>query len=572
MPRLPTAARSGDDPLRRRSRSWPSAASRRPWRWSPPGTWRSRGAPSFTDREARRACAGACDGCLARVDDVPNVMTCRVPAADGMRIETQNVVGSRDTDLLRVADWFFPEGMNHHELFAGVPGVQQVMQGFARRVAGLGKLPGRSRLPRAGARRGARSTSLVVGSGPAGDGRRLALAARGRQVEVVDDDLALGRQRAGPSGRRRRRLGGQPLDAFGDAVDARRAWRSGCARPRPASTGTTSARPGADERGSIEVVHARTLVLAPGAHDGVLAFEGNDVPGVMSAARPGAGCSTTGVAPGAKRRRGPRRRGRPLRGARSPRADPGGHRRAGPPVRVRGSARVKAVTAGDGRGRAADRVRHAPRRCAAGPRLRAVRPGGRRAARTSRAASWSGRRPGGRIRDGVFAVGEVVGTPARDARGGRARARGARDGRRGAGQRSLTERNDAENRSVLDERAEHRETPADGHGVEDPEENEPVLGARRMSTGCPLRPRRRSRGWPATLETSAGDRSGKSTVASRSSRARVRTVIAPKRVPVAATPTVPRSITSGQRRRRRRAGPRGRGAPRAARRRPRPPG
>ena len=31
------------------------------------------------------------------------------------------MVGSKDTDLLRVADWFFPEGMNHHELFAGVP-------------------------------------------------------------------------------------------------------------------------------------------------------------------------------------------------------------------------------------------------------------------------------------------------------------------------------------------------------------------------------------------------------------------------------------------------------------------
>src|ERR1700758_3621289 len=84
----------------------------------------------------------ACDGYLGRVDDVPNVMTCRVTAADGMRVETQNVVGSRDMDLLRMADWFFPEGMNHHELFAGVPGVQRVMQAFARRVAGLGKLPG----------------------------------------------------------------------------------------------------------------------------------------------------------------------------------------------------------------------------------------------------------------------------------------------------------------------------------------------------------------------------------------------------------------------------------------------
>src|SRR5208283_5455770 len=51
----------------------------------------------------------ACPARLARVDDLPNVMTCRAPAQDGMRIETQNVVGSGTTDLLRATDWLFPE-------------------------------------------------------------------------------------------------------------------------------------------------------------------------------------------------------------------------------------------------------------------------------------------------------------------------------------------------------------------------------------------------------------------------------------------------------------------------------
>src|SRR5688572_6109783 len=41
---------------------------------------------------------GACDGCLARVDGVPNVMTCLRPAAGGERIEVQNVIGSRRAD------------------------------------------------------------------------------------------------------------------------------------------------------------------------------------------------------------------------------------------------------------------------------------------------------------------------------------------------------------------------------------------------------------------------------------------------------------------------------------------
>jgi sarcosine oxidase subunit alpha len=114
----------------------------------------------------------ACDGCLARVDDRPNVMTCMVPAAEGTTVKTQNTLGSREVDLLRVTDWFFPRGMNHHELFAGVPGLQGLMQSFARRVAGLGKLPAKVSAPRGSTRREA--DVVVVGGGAAG----MAIAAR----------------------------------------------------------------------------------------------------------------------------------------------------------------------------------------------------------------------------------------------------------------------------------------------------------------------------------------------------------------------------------------------------------
>src|SRR5882724_3063207 len=36
---------------------------------------------------------GGCDGCLARVNGEPNVMTCMVPCVGGERVETQNVLG-----------------------------------------------------------------------------------------------------------------------------------------------------------------------------------------------------------------------------------------------------------------------------------------------------------------------------------------------------------------------------------------------------------------------------------------------------------------------------------------------
>ncbi|HLK37855.1 MAG TPA: 2Fe-2S iron-sulfur cluster-binding protein, partial [Polyangiaceae bacterium] len=234
--------------------------------------------PKFHRPRGPACLRAACDGCLARVDGVPNVMTCRVPAAEGMRIETQNVVGSRDTDLLRAADWFFPEGMNHHELLAGVPALQSVMQSLARRVAGLGRLPDEAAQPAEipTARRRA-VDALVVGSGPAGMASAVALAAEGRSVEVVDDDLRWG-------GSARALLGAarpwRPLmQAFERAVSERRV----ILRLRTTAAGVYGEDVLVAGEAGVEVVTARTRVLATGAHDGVWAFRGNDLPGVMSA-------------------------------------------------------------------------------------------------------------------------------------------------------------------------------------------------------------------------------------------------------------------------------------------------
>ncbi|MGD0676126.1 MAG: (2Fe-2S)-binding protein [Polyangiaceae bacterium] len=146
--------------------------------------------PKFHRPRGPACFRGGCDGCLARVDGIPNVMTCRLPATDGMHIETQNVVGSRDMDLLRVTDWFFPDGMNHHEIFAGTPGVRDVMQVLARRVAGLGILPSMRAPTRAAQRRSV--DVLVIGAGPAGMAAATKLAGARRSVEVIDESLAWG--------------------------------------------------------------------------------------------------------------------------------------------------------------------------------------------------------------------------------------------------------------------------------------------------------------------------------------------------------------------------------------------
>jgi sarcosine oxidase subunit alpha len=202
---------------------------------------------------------GGCDGCLMRVGGTPNVMTCLVPARGGEQVETQNVIGARQADLLRVTDWFFPKGIDHHHLMAGVPGLGTVMQTFARKVAGLGRLPAEGE----GAREARRVEvdAAVIGGGVAGLAIARHLSSKGVTVALVDDGLALGGA-----------LGPATLDAEGARVFCR-ATAAGVYMGEILVASTEEA----------VVVRAKAKIFATGAHDGMLAFPGNDMPGVFSA-------------------------------------------------------------------------------------------------------------------------------------------------------------------------------------------------------------------------------------------------------------------------------------------------
>jgi sarcosine oxidase subunit alpha len=149
------------------------------------------------------------------------------------------------------------------------------MQGFARRVAGLGTLPSGV----VGTKKASRETEdiLIVGAGPSGIALACALAAKGRRPLLVDEGLVAGgsllclpevellpfaeleRTFADhvAGGRVRVALGHVAGGIFGRDVLA---------------VGPEGAR----------VYEACHVVLATGAHDGVVPFEGNDRPGIVS--------------------------------------------------------------------------------------------------------------------------------------------------------------------------------------------------------------------------------------------------------------------------------------------------
>jgi sarcosine oxidase subunit alpha len=216
---------------------------------------------------------GGCEGCLVRVDGVPNVMACQRAVRGGEVVETQNVLGSRETDLLRATDFLFPHGIDHHRLFAGISGVSTVVQSFARRVAGLGRLPDAPTGSRAGRQR--RVPVLVVGGGAAG---LTAAAELGEEAWLYDDGLTPGGSLAA-------------LDPAAAQQLFERAEQAG-AHLSSGSTVLGLYRPGPDRAAlsalvltatGAEQISAECVLLATGSHAGAPPFENNDLPGVWSA-------------------------------------------------------------------------------------------------------------------------------------------------------------------------------------------------------------------------------------------------------------------------------------------------
>jgi sarcosine oxidase subunit alpha len=224
----------------------------------------------------------SCEGCLTRIDGEPNRMACTVGARDGREVRSQNAFPSAQLDLLRVTDWFFPKQFDHHHLMVRYGStINEVMQGFARKMAGLGTLPERGAEPVSPEELSC--DALVVGLGPAGLAVAERLARSGLEVLAVEEEPFVGGL-ARDSLRWHARDGASVCGAeWADRrlSDARRAGvrvrltASACAT---FDDGTIVITP---ERALW--VRPRVRVFANGSHESVGIFGDNDLPGVYTA-------------------------------------------------------------------------------------------------------------------------------------------------------------------------------------------------------------------------------------------------------------------------------------------------
>ena len=221
---------------------------------------------------------GRCEGCLARVEGQPNVPTCRTAVREGLVVERQNAFPSAQVDFLQAIDWFFPEGMDHHEMFSWLPGpLHRAMQRVARRVGGLGTLPDAAPAEVPPVAR-LRLDVLVVGGGPAGLAAATEAARSGRQVVLVEeDDEPGGTLRHDASDRKRG--GTRRTDLVRAAEQAGVAIRTRTCAAVVYDLDTIVLAGDS----AVEIAGVQDLVLCNGTHPQPALHEGNDLPGHLTA-------------------------------------------------------------------------------------------------------------------------------------------------------------------------------------------------------------------------------------------------------------------------------------------------
>jgi NADPH-dependent 2,4-dienoyl-CoA reductase/sulfur reductase-like enzyme len=235
---------------------------------------------------------GSCPNCLLRVDGVSFTRSCMTEAREGMVVEDQKPQRIRKFDPLRAVDFVdfpFPLGFQYR-YFKRSNKVYELWEGKLREIAGHASMP--TTKPALGVAIKKSADLLVIGAGPAGIGAATAAAEAGLRVVLVSRWWGTDRPEL-----MKRRLGfiDGPLREATAGIDR----LAGLEVFAPATAfaifdDTTMV----DHEGRLIEVVAPSIVLATGAHERGLVFDGNDLPGVMLASAASRLIRRDGVKPG----------------------------------------------------------------------------------------------------------------------------------------------------------------------------------------------------------------------------------------------------------------------------------
>lgn len=239
-------------------------------------------------------CAGGhCPNCLVRVEGVSFKRACVTPVTDGMVVESHTRGILAGYDPLRAADYvgfLFPLGFQYR-YFKRQGRLYNLWEAFLRRVAGHAKVP-----PSMGAGPDVdrRTVDLcVVGAGPSGIGAAAAALDSGLSVALISmwwgfDSVELVERRFARAPKVVRDAALKLIDHPDVVVGPARAigWYDGVTV--------------ADNNGQLVEISSERSVLATGAYERALVFDGNDKPGIMLSAAAVKLAYRDGVAPGSR--------------------------------------------------------------------------------------------------------------------------------------------------------------------------------------------------------------------------------------------------------------------------------
>jgi len=239
--------------------------------------------------------SGDCGSCLVRIDGLPNRRACMTPVQAGSAVERQNTLRPPALDPTRLVDAMLWRGMDHHHFVVRPWLANQLMQGVARHLAGIGEIPATNAPATHVDFETQQVDVLVIGAGLAGLGVASALHAASISHLVVDrhDEAWIATHAFGEG---RALLAG--LGAVRSTVLTRTSVfglypEEGLVAAVRATSHTDRPRSGGDESHSqawpavneerLLIVRPRHVVFAMGSRDPILPFADNDRPGVVAA-------------------------------------------------------------------------------------------------------------------------------------------------------------------------------------------------------------------------------------------------------------------------------------------------